>query len=71
MVELLAPVGNKEMLVTAIEAGCDSVYFGVKELNMRKNAKSFSLDELKQVIEYCHSNNVKAFKKDIRVDTYV
>jgi|SRR3989338_7293786 len=59
--ELLAPVGNREMLVAAIEAGCNSVYFGVKELNMRKNAKSFELNELKKIVKYCHSNNVKAY----------
>lgn len=59
--ELLAPVGDKEMLIAAVEAGCDSVYFGVKEFNMRANAKSFELTELASIVDYCHSKNVKAY----------
>ncbi len=60
MVKILAPVGNHAMLASAIDAGTDEVYFGVKELNMRANAKSFDLSELKDVVKKCHDNNVKA-----------
>lgn len=59
--ELLAPVSNFEMLQAAIQAGCDSVYFGIKEWNMRMTATNFSLNELKKVISLCHKNKVKAY----------
>lgn len=39
--ELLAPAGNFQMLVTAVNAGADAVYFGLKEFSMRAGAKNF------------------------------
>jgi U32 family peptidase len=59
--ELLAPVGNREMLTAAVNAGADAIYFGVKGFNMRATANNFSLDEVKEVVSYCHENNVKAY----------
>src|SRR3989344_5620615 len=59
--ELMAPVGNWEMLKAAVDAGADAVYFGVKNFNMRVNAKNFSKDDLKKIVEYCHKNKVKAY----------
>ncbi len=59
--ELMAPVGNWTMLKAAIDAGADAVYFGVKKLNMRAGAQNFSLEELLDVISFCHKNNVKAY----------
>ena len=35
--EIMAPVGSYESLAAAIEAGADSVYFGVGRLNMRSH----------------------------------
>ncbi|MBW3002923.1 U32 family peptidase [Candidatus Woesearchaeota archaeon] len=61
MVEILAPVGNWEMLAAAIEAGADAVYFGTKLLNMRATANNFELTELNKVVDKCHENNVKAY----------
>lgn len=58
--ELLAPAGNWEMLVTAVNAGADAIYFGVDILNMRANAKNFTIDELKEITEYCREHNVDA-----------
>jgi len=58
--ELLAPVGNWEMLVTAVKAGADAVYFGIDMLNMRARAKNFSRDELIEIADYCRENNVDA-----------
>jgi len=60
-IELLAPVGDKVMLKAAIDAGCDSVYFGTKLFNMRAFAKNFELSELKNIVKQCHENNVKAY----------
>ncbi len=59
--ELLSPASNWPMLVAAINAGADSVYFGLKQLNMRATAKNFELRELKKIADYCHKNNVKAY----------
>ncbi|MBN1300154.1 MAG: U32 family peptidase [Melioribacteraceae bacterium] len=58
--ELLAPAGDWKMLRTAVNNGADAVYFGVEKLNMRAKAKNFLLDELKDIVGYCDSNNVEA-----------
>ncbi|MBW3015727.1 U32 family peptidase [Candidatus Woesearchaeota archaeon] len=59
--EILAPAGNWEMLSAAIESGADAVYFGTKQLNMRATASNFELTELRNVVNKCHENNVKAY----------
>lgn len=51
--ELLAPAGSFETLVTAVKAGADAVYFGLKEFSMRDNAKNFELKDLKKINEIC------------------
>lgn len=59
--ELIAPAGNWPMLTAAIQAKADAVYFGVKQLNMRRTANNFEISELKKVIDYCHKNKLKAY----------
>jgi len=59
--ELLSPVADFTMLNSAIKAGCDSVYFGVKELNMRMGAKNFGLKDLGKVVKLCHENKIKSY----------
>ncbi len=59
--ELLAPAGSWESLRAAIQAGADAVYFGIKVLNMRANAKNFEETELSKVVKECHKNKVKAY----------
>ena len=59
--ELMAPVGNFEMLKAAIDGGADAVYFGVKDFNMRANAKNFSKNDLKEIVKVCHENKVKTY----------
>lgn len=59
--ELLAPISDFTSLRAAIDAGADSVYFGVKELNMRVTAKNFEISDLKKISELCHKNKVKAY----------
>ncbi len=59
--ELLAPVAGWERLRAAVDAGADSVYFGVKGLNMRASARNFSVSELKKVASFCRSRNVRAY----------
>lgn len=62
MIELMSPCGTFETLNAAIKAGCDSVYFGVKELNMRTGrAKNFEISDLKKIKGICGKNNVKCY----------
>tara|TARA_Y100000310_G_scaffold230190_1_gene232619 strand:- start:1893 stop:3098 length:1206 start_codon:yes stop_codon:yes gene_type:complete len=60
-VEILAPAGNWAMLRAAVDAGADSVYFGVQGFNMRATAKNFKSSELGRIVEFCHKNKVKAY----------
>ncbi|MFH0874804.1 MAG: peptidase U32 family protein [archaeon] len=59
--ELLAPAQDLAGITAASQGGADSVYFGLKELNMRATAKNFELRELKKVIIYCHKLGLKAY----------
>lgn len=61
MIELLSPVADRVMLKAAIDAGANSVYFGLKNLNMRATAANFSLEELPEIVKQCHASKVKAF----------
>jgi U32 family peptidase len=58
--ELLAGAGDWKMLRTAVKFGADAIYFGVDELNLRAKASNFTLDELEEVVNYLHENNVDA-----------
>jgi len=60
-IEIIAPAGSWEMLTAAINAGADSVYLGIKGLNMRASAANFSLKELKKVTDYAHKNKVNIY----------
>jgi putative protease len=60
--EIMAPVGSFESLAAAIQAGCDSIYFGVTQLNMRaRAAANLTLADLAEIMTVCHKNNVKAY----------
>ena len=51
--ELLAPAGSFQTLVTAVKAGADAVYFGLKEFSMRHNAKNFTIKDLDKINKIC------------------
>jgi len=59
--EIMSPAGDQVSLQTAINAGCDAVYFGVEGLNMRAAAKNFTVNDLPEISALCHKNNVKAY----------
>ncbi len=62
MTELMSPCGSFETLNAAIKAGCDSVYFGIKELNMRTGrAKNFDISDLTKIKSICAKSNVKCY----------
>jgi putative protease len=61
-VEIMAPAGSFESLAAAIKGGCDSVYFGVTQLNMRaRAAANLTLADLAEVAKICHKNKIKAY----------
>ncbi|GAB1416424.1 peptidase U32 family protein [Paludibacter sp.] len=61
-IEVMAPAGSWESLAAAINAGADSVYFGIGKLNMRSNSSSnFSNDDLRKIVTICKENNVKSY----------
>ena len=60
-IELLAPAGDLERLKTALRYGADAVYIGGPLLNLRANAINFSMDELREGIEYAHNLGKKVY----------
>jgi putative protease len=61
-VELMAPAGNWESLQAAINAGADSVYFGIDQLNMRARASiNFTLGDLKEIAERTRKAGMKSY----------
>ena len=60
--EVMAPVGSRESLSAAIQAGADSVYFGIGQLNMRAHsANAFGLEDLKHIAEECQPRGIKTY----------
>lgn len=60
--EIMAPVGSYESLMAAIQAGADSVYFGVGKLNMRsRSANNFGLDDMERISSIAKQNNVRTY----------
>lgn len=62
MIELMAPAGNFAAMQAAIDAGANSVYFGVEQLSMRaRSTMNFTLDDLDEVVARCAPKNVKTY----------
>ncbi len=59
--EILSPAGNMNSLIAAVRSGADAVYFGVDKFNARRNAQNFTIEEIKDVVSYCHIRGVKAY----------
>ena len=60
--EIMAPAGCFEALTAAVQAGADSVYFGVEDLNMRSHsANNFTLADLPEIVRYCSEHDVKTY----------
>lgn len=58
--KLLAPAGNLDKLIMAVEYGADEVYFAGKTMGMRAAGKNFNSKELEEGIEYCHKHGKKS-----------
>ena len=60
--EIMAPVGSRDSLTAALQAGADSIYFGIERLNMRAHsASAFTIDDLKEIAATCSQHGVKSY----------
>ena len=60
--EIMAPAGSWESLRAALQAGADSIYFGIESLNMRAHsAAHFTIDDLHEIARICSEQNVKTY----------
>ncbi|MDE7413500.1 MAG: U32 family peptidase [Muribaculaceae bacterium] len=60
--EIMAPVGSRESLAAAIEAGADAVYFGIEGLNMRsRSSANFTADDMAEIAAFCADRGVKTY----------
>ncbi|MEG1288706.1 MAG: peptidase U32 family protein [Bacteroidales bacterium] len=61
-IEIMAPAGNFECLMAAIQGGANSIYFGVGTLNMRSHsANNFNPDDINEIVLICNEHNVKTY----------
>ena len=60
--EIMAPVGSRESLAAAIQAGANSIYFGIGQLNMRSHsANKFTIDDLREIALTCSEHAIKTY----------
>ena len=60
--EIMAPVGSRECLQAAIQAGADSIYFGIERLNMRAHsASTFTIADLREIAATCQEHGMKSY----------
>lgn len=57
--DIIAPAGSVERLHSAVKAGANEVYMGLKGFGARRNAQNFTLSEYKEAIDYAHERGVK------------
>ena len=57
-VELLTPAKNFKAIKAALKYA-DSIYFGVKKLNMRMRSENIALEDINKIVDYCEKNNLK------------
>lgn len=59
--ELLVPANSLEVLKIAVIYGANAVYIGGEAFGLRAKAKNFTLDEMREGIEFAHAHNVKVY----------
>ncbi|MCI5724641.1 DUF3656 domain-containing protein [Fusobacterium sp.] len=59
--KIVAPAGNKERFFAAIKATADEIYLGLKGFGARRNAENFTLDEIKEALDYAHLRGSRIF----------
>lgn len=60
-IELLAPAGDWDSFIAAVENGADAVYLGGKLFNARQSASNFDMPQLKKALDYAHVRGVKIY----------
>jgi len=61
-IEIMAPAGSFAAIHAALDAGAESVYFGIGQLNMRsKSALNFKTDDLDEIVKLCHSRQKRCY----------
>ncbi|WP_097026000.1 DUF3656 domain-containing U32 family peptidase [Clostridium peptidivorans] len=60
-IELLAPAGDMDSLIAAVQAGADAIYLGGSKFSARAYASNFDEENMKKVVNYCHLYGVKVF----------
>jgi len=60
-IELLAPAGDFEAVVAAVQNGANAIYLGYTQLSARQNANNFDDNELREAVSYCHSRGVLVY----------
>ncbi len=60
-IEILAPAGGFDSVISAVRSGADAVYLGEKSFSARASAQNFDDEELKQAVAYCHIHGVKVY----------
>ena len=63
--EILAPAGDKDSLIAAINNNADAVYLGLDDFNARVKAENFSKDNIGEVVRYAHLFGVKVYNKSM------
>lgn len=59
--EILAPVGNYDMLYAGLAAGADSFYLSLDEFGARAYAENFTIESIKEVIDLVHLFGKRVF----------
>lgn len=60
--EIMAPVGSRESLAAALDAGTDAIYFGIEGLNMRsRSSANFTADDMAEIAATCTARGVKTY----------
>ena len=59
--KIVAPAGNMERFYSAVNAGADEIYMGLKGFGARRNAGNFTLDEFKEALDYAHERGTRIF----------
>ena len=60
--EIMAPVGSRESLAAALNAGANAVYFGIEGLNMRsRSSANFTADDMADIAAICDRHGVKTY----------
>ena len=58
---MLAPAGDLEKLIIAIDYGADAVYFGGEGFSLRASAGNFGAEDMKAGIKYAHERGKKCY----------